>query len=282
MTAVDLMVFTCEGREHLLRGTMQSLATAVNYPFAARRVMVDGPVAAAALECVGADAIVQHPSRRGYVRAILTALRQVEAKYFFWLEDDWRFEAPVDVAALVTAMDANPEWAQVRLSKTGPLTEAEKEWPLGGGIYESIVGFSANPCLCRTAVMRQAFDALALSPRGNTPGVDGFENFVTRWCVERGLVCAVLDGPGVSHDGYLESTPREWHMTASLDGAPDEPVLSMGGPPPSWRRALMVAKLGRRFAEVAVRQLSDDHAYELAFRMVNAPLPARDTEEAQP
>jgi len=65
-------------------------------------------------------------------------------------------------------------------------------------------------------------------------------------------------------------------MTASLDreGSP-APVVPMGEPPPAWRSPGTVMKLAQRLGSVATRLLQDDYAYELAFRMVTAPLPER-------
>ena len=270
---VDLAVFTCEGRGHLLTRTMDSFGQAVPHEFAARRVTADGAVDQAALAAVRADVIVQLARRRGYIHAIRSALRQIDAEYFFWLEDDWHFEAPVDVSRLVALMDAHPDWVQIRLSKTGRLDAAQRSRPLDVDVYASVVGFSANPCLCRTALVRAAFDALDAVPRGDAPGIDGFENVVTRWCDDRGLVCAVLDDAGVSHLGYLESTPRQWHMTVSLATTPTSYVPAFaGGSPPLWRRFYMIPKLANRFAVMALRQLHSDAAYETAFRVVTVPI----------
>ncbi|MDB4907218.1 MAG: hypothetical protein JWO05_2002 [Gemmatimonadetes bacterium] len=275
---VALLVFTCEGREHLLEQTLASFSAACPYPFTRRVLVADGPVGPRAVEHASPDLLVQHPKRRGYVRSIADAIRQVEEEYFFWLEDDWEFAEPVRLEALLATLQAHGELAQVRLSKTGALTPAEKVNPLSGDTFESVVGFSANPSLNRTAHVAGGFAELALREKGKTLGEDGFENVLTRWCAERGIACAVRDGAGVRHAGYLESTSRFWHMTASLDATEAEPLFALGSRPPFWRRALMLGKLARRASAVAARQLSDDAAYEVAFRFVTLPLPWRGSE----
>ena len=104
--------------------------------------------------------------------------------------------------------------------------------------------------------------------------MDGFENVLTTWFAERDLTCLVTDKSHVEHSGQLESTPRQWHMTASLDDAAAPPHLYVFGESPAlWRRAYMLAKLAARFATVAVRQFWNDATYEIAFRIVTLPMP---------
>lgn len=267
-SAVDLLLFTCEGREHLLQSTVRSLSEAVDYQFANRIIAADGAVSLEEAPLRIASLFINRIPRAGYVRNIVTALRQVEAPYFFWLEDDWKFEAPVPFKELVGHLEAHPDWVQIRLSKSGPLSEDQRISPLTNGVFGSTVGFSANPCVCRTKHVRDGFEALLAAPKGNRLGEHGFEDFLTRWCQSRGLVCAVYDSPGVEHQGYLESTSRSWHMTASLDGPVADNMFTLGSRPSPIRRALMIAHLIRRFCWLALRQLTSDVAYETAFRVV--------------
>lgn len=279
---VALVIFTCEGREHLLEQTLASFEQACPYPFARRVLVADGPVSPRAIERAAPDLLVQHPKRRGYVRSIADALRQVEEEYFFWLEDDWEFAEPVRLAEMLSALQSAELLTQVRLSKTGPLTAEERATPIAGDIHASQVGFSANPSLNRTAHVTGGFAEVWRSQRGVALGEDGFENVLTRWCESRGFTCAVLDGAGIRHAGYLESTSRFWHMTASLDESESRPVFVLGATPPFWRRALMLGKLAARTAVVAGRQLRDDAAYEVAFRIVTLPLPWQASDRGAP
>ena len=118
---VTLLIFTCEGREHLLRQTKSSFERACRFPFARSVLAVDGEIDAQTIRTIAADVVLGQP-RRGYVRSILNALRQVDTEWFFWLEDDWSFQSRVDLEGLVAATEDRPEWVQIRLSKTGPLT----------------------------------------------------------------------------------------------------------------------------------------------------------------
>jgi hypothetical protein len=269
---VALVIFACEGREYLAQQTIASLNDSVRFPFTNTMIVVDGALNRTLLREAPADLIVQRPQRGGYLRNILSALALIECEYFFWVEDDWQFLEPVDIEAMLRVLIAHSQVVQVRLSKTGRLTTGEKTRRVAPDVYVSQVGFSANPCLCRTALVREAFEFVKTAPRGASLGIDGFENIVTRYLDERGLICAAIDSRGVEHLGYLESTPRQFHMTASLDGEIATYLPVSGSRPPVWRRVVMTGKLARRFASVAVRQLRDDECYDLAFRMVTVPL----------
>jgi hypothetical protein len=168
----------------------------------------------------------------------------------------------------VSAMRANTKLLQVRWSKSAPLP---REWrSICGSIHESLLGFSANPNICRTAMIREGFGHLSsLSAVGDRLGVDGFENVLTDWAAARDYVCAVLDPgevPAITHDGDIESTGRAWHMTASLQQRP-QAYGYIGDPPPMWRRLWMIVKLARAFVVLSVAQLLSDAHYDLAFRV---------------
>src|SRR5579864_4515423 len=161
---VELVIMTCEGRERLLERTLRSFESRCPFVFSRRILGVDGQVADSTMDVARADVVVQSRARRGYVRNILQVLRQLEGDYFFWLEDDWTFARPLRIDTLQALLASDPRWAQLRLSKTAPLTSAERARSLAPGVFESICGFSANPSLNRTAVVRDAFDWIRRQP----------------------------------------------------------------------------------------------------------------------
>lgn len=266
---VTLVVFSCEGREHLLRRTIQSFEKAFNYRFSKRILALDGNVDYKSINQLNPDKLVHNCKRLGYIHNIINALALIDTEYFFWLEDDWFFPQTINIACLIEHLESNLDWAQIRLSKTGPLTQKEKKIALAEGVFESIYGFSANPCICRTELIQEGFKALQEKSRDETVG---FENFLSQWISDLGLVCAVLD-PGeaamVTHSGYLESTPRQWHMTASLDGKTDKYLSAMGhvAPPSFWQKCSMVYKLASVLLVISIRQFWSRAAYDLAFRI---------------
>jgi hypothetical protein len=265
---VSLVVFSCEGRGHLLGPTINSFKDACDFKFEKTIMAVDGYLEHEYIASVSPDKTVQNVRRSGYIHSILNALSLVDTEYFFWLEEDWEFSRPVDLQGMLSRLKAQQDWVQVRLSKTGPLTAEEKVKELSGGIFESIYGFSANPCLCRTEHVKAGMKALFDTSREKRIS---FEEFLTDWFKSDGKVCAVED-PGekaaVNHTGYLESTPRQWLMTASLAGETDEYVSGFhSGAPPLWRRLLMTQKLLASFLRIATRQFISQAAYDLAFRI---------------
>jgi hypothetical protein len=191
---------------------------------------------------------------------------------FLWLEDDWLISGSIDLRKALEYLQRNPKCVQVRWSKRAPLSDAELKGELAPEIYNSTAGFSANPCVCRTKLVRDGFTALIGANKGDCPGVDGFENFLTTWFASHGLACAVANPgkiPAVVHAGDLESTPREWHMTKSAVATPTNYVFAMGSKPPFWRRLWMGVKLSILLARLAFRELWDDWAYEFAFRVIS-------------
>jgi len=270
--SVSLVVFTCEGREHLLAHTIKSFNRVTNYIYSTKIIAIDGKVNTDCFSLVQPDKVVQNYKRRGYIHSIINALNLVESDYLFWLEDDWEFTQSLDMDYLLNILKANDNLVQIRLSKTAPLTIEEKKEEIIPGIFNSIYGFSANPCLCRTALIKAGFQALLEAPKGSQLGFDGFENFLSRWYESNNYICAVLDPgsePDVIHAGYLESTPRQWHMTSSLeDDAIKDHLYSMGEPPALWRRIYMLMKFIKVSAILSIQLLFNYSAYEFVFRIV--------------
>src|SRR6185437_1689519 len=217
----------------------------------------------------GFDIILHAKRRRGYVASISRGLPLVTSEFFFWLEDDWEPLSPIDVEHALDFLIENPKCMQVRWSKRAPIDRSGGQ--MEKDIYRSEAGFSAYPCVCRTELLREAFAALEQAEKGGRPGLDGFENFLTLWCAGQQVTCAVLDPgdkPAILHIGYLESTPRKWHMTESLAPSTEAVSDSFAKTPPIWRRLLMIAKLAVVFPRLAARQLHDNTYYDLAFRII--------------
>ncbi len=281
---IDVVIFTMEGREHLFLKTIKDLPR-ITGGLACRTILaVDGMVDVRVLSQARPDLIVMNATRRGYVASILNALRLVRTDVFLWIEDDWNIDGVrrEDGSRLVETMRRDSRLVQVRWSKTPTLPEASST--IAEGIRESAVGFSANPNICRTQVVRAGFDYLAAIPHGGRSlGVDGFENVLSDWCVREGLICGVLDPRGeaaIRHNGELESTGREWHMTSSIREAPTG-YGHLGASPPLWRRLWMIPKLAFAFTRIAVTQLLSDAQYDLAFRVIAAKRPLLDAKRSK-
>jgi hypothetical protein len=270
---VTLLVFSCVGRAHLLQATLASFRRQCDFAFAEVVYAHDGEMDPAAPGWVGANRLVQNCQRAGYVRSIMQALAIVRTPYVFWVEDDWEFTHPVDVAGFVAAMEAHPAWLQVRLSKISPLAPEEIAQPLGlAGLHQSGSAFSANPHLGRTRLLQEGFAAYYASPRTTA---NTFESYLEGWVNRTGALCAVLAPPGaapsVAHTGYLESTGRQWHAAVTLSGAPTEyssGMRAVGEMPPLWRRVALGGKLVLAALGVAAKALVRSSAYDLGFRFI--------------
>jgi hypothetical protein len=268
----DLIIFTCEGREHLLQKSYESFSKACDYPFRKTILAIDGRISPKVIDTIQPDIIVQSYNRKGYVHNIISALKQVDAPYFFWLEDDWKFNSSIDIPFLMGTLKKNKDWAEIVFSQAGPLKPEAKLHPFGNNMYQTIFGFSANPCICNSAHLKSTFTLLAESPKGGKLGEDGFENFLSRAFEKENIKCVILDPVDhlpISHEGYLESTPRNWHMTNSLESKTKAHLLTI--PPPSiFRKLLMVLKLIKAFVNLSIGQLFNNKVYELCFRIITS------------
>lgn len=267
---ISLIIFTCQGREHLLLKSYASFKSVCDYEFDKTILAIDGPIDSSIIAEIKPDLVIQHTERRGYVNNIAQTLKLINSPYFFWLEDDWSFNQQIDISYLLSQLQQNNDWAEIVLSKYGPLNTEMKALPLTNNLYKSIYGFSANPAICNTSHIQNAFNKLANAPKSDTLGEDGFENFLSKKFEAENIKCVILDPvdqESVSHEGYLESTPRNWHMTNSLNAKTKAHLLTI--PPPSFaRRGYMVLKLFKTFISLAVKQLTNNKAYEYCFRVI--------------
>lgn len=269
---VNLVIFTCSGREHLLLGTFESFKKKVDFGFSQTILAIDGEINPAVVQVIKPDIIIQHFKRNGYVNSISKTLALIDAPYFFWLEDDWSFQEDVPLNLLLKEISRNTNWTQIILSKFGPLNNEQREKKLFGDLYETDFGFSANPSLCRTEHLRSAFGMLKIAVKGDVLGHDGFENFLTRTFNQAGLACVILDPKNnypIKHEGYLETTARNWHMINSLETRTSEHLLTI--PKPSIpRRLIMLVKLFMVFLSISFRQLFNNKIYEFCFRVITS------------
>jgi len=271
-TSASLVIFTCENREHLLLKTYQSFSANCSYKFKKIVLAIDGQIDPAAIDQIRPDVVIQHCRRSGYPNSISKALKIIDTPYFFWLEDDWAFHRQIESGYFLNLMYNHPGWAEIVFSKEGPLKPESKNNSLGHNLYKTDFGFSANPCFCNTKHLQAAFILLENSPKGDKLGVDGFENFLTSTFERENITCVVVDPIDhlpISHEGYLESTPRNWHMTNSLESKTKNHLLTMPAPS-AFRKLLMIGKLFRTFLSLSIKQLSDNKVYELCFRIMSS------------
>ena len=267
---LTLVIFTCESREHLLVKTFQSFSAACGYEFEKVILAIDGQIDPAAIAQINPDVILQYAKRRGYAHSISKALKLIDTPYFFWLEDDWTFHREIDVPCYAQSLATHPDWAEIVFSKDGPLDAASRVNAMGENMYETTYGFSANPCFCNTGHLQQAFQLLERAPKGDKLGEDGFENFLSKTFEKQNIKCVLVDPVDhlpISHEGYLESTPRNWHMTNSLETKTSNHLMTI--PAPSiGRRLLMIFKLMSAFGRLVIAQLGSNKIYEFCFRVI--------------
>jgi hypothetical protein len=202
---INLIIFTCQGREHLLLKSYASFKNACDYEFGKIILAIDGPVDPSIIAEIKPDLVIQHPERRGYVNSIAQTVKVITSPYFFWLEDDWSFNQKIDLPYLLSQLQQNNDWAEIILSKYGPLSDEMKLYPLADNLYQSIYGFSANPAICNTGHIQTAFTKLA--NKGAILGEEGFEVFLWKKFEAENIKCAILDPvdqQSLSHEGYLE------------------------------------------------------------------------------
>jgi hypothetical protein len=270
MSKVSLIIFTCEDREHLLKRTYASFLASCDYKFDQVILAVDGVIDQSVIADINPDLVVYTYKRKGYVISIRNTLSNITGEFFFWLEDDWDFHFKVDVPHYVNLLNQHQDWAQVIYSKYGPLTDEFKINKAGDDLYENINGFSTNPGFNRTRFVRDGYDNLDQSKQQFSSQEWGHEDLIKFYLAEKGLRYVLIDPvdhTSISHEGYLESTPRNWHMISSLDKKTEKHLLTI--PTPSLaRRLFMIAKLSRAFISLAFRQLWNNEIYELCFRVI--------------
>lgn len=273
---ISLVIFTSEGREHLLYDTINSFNNACNYQFSKKILSIDGRINYDVNNTVKPDIIVQHYDRQGYIKSIITVLKLIETPYFFWLEDDFLFNLPVPVDYLLETMTKDGTWAGIFLSRTAPLTLSEKKYHYFDDLYLPDYGFSVSPTLCKTMHIKNAFEALISYPKNDSTKHYGFEPFINDFFKQNKLKYALLD-PGaqshVEHIGFMESTAREYHMINSVDkkySAINKKYISGFGKErviTSYNKLAMLPKLWFAVFILSFKLLKQRQAYDFAFRI---------------
>jgi hypothetical protein len=217
---IDLVIFTCQGREHLLLKSYASFKNACDYKFDKTILAIDGPVDTTIITAINPDLVIHHTQRRGYVNSILETIKLISTEYFFWLEDDFIFNQEVPISYILETIQTQKNWAGIFLSRNAPFTQAEKKHNHFDNFYIPEFGYSASPTLCRTAYIKRAFAALIKHPKNEETKHYGFEPFLDDFFINNNISYALLD-PGniahVNHIGQLENTGRQYHMINSID-----------------------------------------------------------------
>jgi len=272
---VTLILFTSEGREHLLNASYPSFLTYNTFIFYETLLAIDGPFDLNAVPTVKPDRILQQCLRKGYIWSIQNALDTVKTPYFFWLEDDFIFNKEVPVAYMLSVLK-DDNWAGLFLSRSAPLEESKKRVRYADDLYLMDIGFSVSPSLCNTQTVKDAFAALAASPTDESTRRMGFETFIDDYFVKNGYKYAVVD-PGdvahVDHIGHLESTPREYHMINSIDPELSDidkfylSGLGKEGEISLYNKLAMLPKLWYAILVLTFKVFRNRKAYDFAFRI---------------
>lgn len=171
---VALLVLT-DGRRECIKETIPSALASLHGPIT-RRVIHDDSGDAEYRAWLRSSfptfEVIGHPlGRQGFGGAIRNAWRYLHGmteRYVWHLEDDFRFNRPVDLQAMIDVLDENPCLVQLALRRQ-PWNDEERA---AGGIVESHPGdftemfdqghrhwlehrrfFTTNPCLYRASLM---------------------------------------------------------------------------------------------------------------------------------
>jgi hypothetical protein len=272
---VTLIIFTSEGREHLLKESLPSFLYYNTFPFGKTILAIDGNYDRGALATANPDLVLQQYKRKGYIASIWNALNGIETPYFFWLEDDFIFNYTPPLERMLGVMEEGG-WAGIFLSRSAPLVDKQKKKQYAEDLFLMEIGYSVSPALCNTQIMRAAFEALAESPKDESTRRLGFETFIDNYFIQNGYKYAVID-PGntapVKHIGDLESTPREYHMVNSTDeklSDIDKFYLSGFGKEGQltlYNKIAMLPKLWYAAIILTFKLFTNRRAYDFAFRI---------------
>jgi hypothetical protein len=270
---ISLVIFTCEGRENLLTQTLLSFKKACSFHFSQTLLVIDGQISEQAKQLVSPDLIVQSPKRKGYVNSISKALVQIKTPYFFWLEDDWDFPNQLEINTWLNLLETEKTALQLVLAKDDFNPEHHNSY---AGIYQSSLGFSANPSINKTNAIQQAFKRLEKAKKDESTKLVGFENYIENYRkAEQMHTLMVFDRQKafVAHSGYLESTAREYHMINSIDGeqsAIEKEYISGFGYHQKINlinKISLIPKLGIAFLWLSINAFTKRYAYDYGLRI---------------
>jgi hypothetical protein len=256
----DLVIFACEGREHLLEETYDTFKKNVKYSFNKTILSFDGEGGTWAKDYIKPDVFVCSPQRKGYVPSISRALHHVDADFFFWLEDDWSFLKGINLSDYINILKREENFSQIIFLKRR-MSPKNKIKEVKDGIFTSRLGFSANPGLNRTRHVSEALQGADDSKAMN------IEHFMTSYLEQRDLDCLVADPgddiPYVEHLGYLEATGGKWHTMKGGKQSKDPPAFN------DSELLFSPIRLLIRSAYLAGNTLFDEEARSLARRISN-------------
>jgi hypothetical protein len=272
---VTLVIFSSEGREHLLMQMFPSFLANCNIQFAQIILAIDGQYSPTAVKVINPDTLIQQYERNGYITNITNALKMVSTPYFFWLEDDFLFNQPVPFEKMLAVLQ-DKSWGAVYLSRFAPIAQSRILKDYGDGLLLLDIGFSVSPTMCNTEVIKKALAALYESEKSIDTRRVGFEPFIDQCMVADNLKYAVID-PGtishVNHIGELESTAREYHMVNSVNAEHsdiDKFYLSGFGKEGKitfYNKLAMFLKLIYSTAVLSIKLFVNRPAYDFAFRV---------------
>jgi hypothetical protein len=274
---ISLVIFTCEGREHLIKKMTPSFKKFCDFEFTTTILVADGPVSSEVVDMVNPNLLIQHPKRQGYVQSIIDALKVIETEYFFWLEDDFEFKQAVPILDMFNALNNNNNWAGVFLSRKPLLNENDFISHYYDKFYLPKIGYSVSPTLCRTSMVKSAFKALMEYPKSEETKLYGFETFINDFYINSGYAYAIID-PGITahvdHIGILlESTAREFHMINSIDktqSSINKEYISGFGYHQTitfWNKFFLIPKLFIAFFNLSFKLFGKRYAYDFATRI---------------
>jgi len=276
--SVCLVIFTCEGREHLLLKSFESFSKACKDVFVHKLLVIDGKISQASIDAVAPDEIIQSSLRKGYVNSIIKAMKNIEADYFFWLEDDWGFPYKFSIDSLIPFFNKS-EVLQITLAKEKLNTDF-KSYDVPD-IYINGYGFSANPSLCRTSYIKAIFTEVTNYKKDEESKFLSFEYFATNYSRDNNLISLIKYNDQkafVNHLGDLESTAREYHMINSISKTID-PVskeyisgLNRYQTPGLYNKIGMFFKLYVSVFYLSFKLFFEREAYDFAFRIYVASL----------
>jgi hypothetical protein len=257
----SLLIFACEGREHLLEETYTSLRESVQFDFDKTILSFDGECTGRPARIVQPDVFLQSPKRKGYVPSIRRAIRHVDTEFFFWLEDDWKFNVDISLEHYLEVFSSQPSSSQLLFLKREYSSKDAGDL-VDDHVYVSKVGFSANPSLNRTKDIRHSLNATDQTSSQN------IEHYVTDWARknDRQFLVAALEGETfVDHLGMLEATGGNWHTVkgGKQTNSEDQSSASFGS------RTKMLIRLTVRSIYLSLMQMVDPEAHSLAWRVTN-------------
>jgi hypothetical protein len=273
---VSLVIFTCEGREHLLLKSFESFSAACKDVFAHKLLVIDGKISQASIDAIAPDVVIQSTLRKGYVNSIVKAMKNIETDYFFWLEDDWEFPYNFSIDSL-TPFFNDADVLQITLAKES-LNNEFKPYNLPD-VYINGHGFSANPSLCVTSVIKAVFNEAVAYKKDEDSKFVSFEYFATNYLHSKNLVSLIKYHNNlayVNHLGDLESTAREYHMINSIS-IPLNPVnkeyisgLNRYQTPGLYNKLGMFFKVYIAVFYLSIKLFFDRESYDFAFRIYAA------------